>query len=136
MEDVLAIYERVCDNDYPVVCMDEKPFQLTDERYEPLPMSQTNRKLKYDCEYERKGIVNKLENGLVKSRTTPKPGIVRLFTRPFSNKFTCAQYDTHEFAENGVWIGQIHNEDGWLHISKIELTKTTCGDYNYLQYNL
>jgi len=55
MEDVLTVYERSYDSDYPVVCMDEKPFQLTDERYEPLPMSQTNRKLKYDCEYERKG---------------------------------------------------------------------------------
>ena len=24
--------------------------------------------------------------------------------------------DVHEFAANGVWIGQIHNRDGWLHI--------------------
>jgi len=55
MEDVLSVYERPYDVDYPVVCMDEKPFQLTDERYESIPMSQTNRKLKYDCEYERMG---------------------------------------------------------------------------------
>ena len=55
MEDVLAVYARRYDKDYPVVCMDEKPFQLLDERYEPIPMSKTNRKLKYDCEYERKG---------------------------------------------------------------------------------
>jgi len=55
MEDVLAVYARPYDADNPVVCMDEKPFQLLDERYEPLSMSKTNRKLKYDCEYERKG---------------------------------------------------------------------------------
>ena len=55
MEDVLSLYARSLDEDYPVVCMDEKPFQLLDERYEPIPMSETNHKLKYDCEYERKG---------------------------------------------------------------------------------
>ena len=41
--------------DYPVVCMDEKPFQLTDERHEPILMSKANSKLRYDCEYERMG---------------------------------------------------------------------------------
>ncbi len=35
--------------------MDEKPFQLLDERLEPIPMSETNHTEKYDCEYERKG---------------------------------------------------------------------------------
>jgi len=55
MEDVLAVYARNYDSDFPVVCMDEKPFQLLDERYKPIPMSKSNHKLKYDCEYERKG---------------------------------------------------------------------------------
>ena len=55
MEDVLSVYERPYDVDYPVVCMDEKPFQLLDERYAPIPMSKSNRIEKYDCEYERKG---------------------------------------------------------------------------------
>jgi len=55
MEGVLAVYARQYNKDYPVVCMDEKPFQLLDERYTPIPMSKTNHKLKYDCEYERKG---------------------------------------------------------------------------------
>ena len=55
MEDILAVYARGYDADYPVVCMDEKPFQLLDERYQPIPMSENNHKLKYDCEYERKG---------------------------------------------------------------------------------
>ena len=55
MEDVLAVYARNYNTQYPVVCMDEKPFQLLDERYAPIPMNKKNHKLKYDCEYEKKG---------------------------------------------------------------------------------
>jgi hypothetical protein len=55
MEDVLEVYSRSYDADYPVVCMDEKPFQLLDERYQPIAMGKDNHKLKYDCEYEKKG---------------------------------------------------------------------------------
>jgi len=55
MEDVLAVYAREYDADYPVACMDEKPFQLLGERYEPIAMSKDNHKKKYDCEYDRKG---------------------------------------------------------------------------------
>jgi len=55
MEDVLEVYARSYDVNFLVVCMDEKPFQMVDERYQPIPMSKTNHKLKYDCEYERKG---------------------------------------------------------------------------------
>ena len=31
MEDVLGVYSRPYDPEYPVVCMDEKPYQLLDE---------------------------------------------------------------------------------------------------------
>ena len=55
MEDVLAVYTRPYDADYPVVCMDEKPYQLLDESHAPIPMSESNHIEKYDCEYERKG---------------------------------------------------------------------------------
>jgi len=55
MEDVLEVYKRCYDEDYPVVCMDEKPFQLLGERYQPIPMNNKNRIAKYDCEYDRKG---------------------------------------------------------------------------------
>jgi len=55
MEDVLDIYAKDYDENCPVVCMDEKPMQLVDERYEPIPMSETNHKLKYDGSYERMG---------------------------------------------------------------------------------
>ena len=38
MEDVLDIYARPYDKNCPVICIDEKPYQLIDEAREPLPM--------------------------------------------------------------------------------------------------
>lgn len=55
MEDVLEVYSRPYDSDHPVVCMDEKPFQLLDEMVEPIPMKEDNHIEKYDSGYERKG---------------------------------------------------------------------------------
>lgn len=55
MEDVLEVYSREFDENKPVICMDEKPFQLLDEYLEPIKMSENNHSLKYDVEYERKG---------------------------------------------------------------------------------
>lgn len=55
MEDVLKVYSRPYDESRPVICMDEKPFQLLDDRIEQIPMSKDNYTGKYDCEYVRKG---------------------------------------------------------------------------------
>jgi hypothetical protein len=55
MEEVLSVYARPFDETMPVVCMDEKPFQLLDERVEPIKMSENCHKTKEDCQYERKG---------------------------------------------------------------------------------
>jgi len=55
MEDVLEVYQRPYNEDFPVVCMDEKPFQLLDERIEPIKMSENCHKVKEDCQYERRG---------------------------------------------------------------------------------
>ena len=38
MEDVLDMYELSYDPQHPVVCMDEKPYQLSGQSREPLPM--------------------------------------------------------------------------------------------------
>ena len=54
MEDVLDVYELPYNPDIPVVCMDEKPYQLLGEVREPLPMRPgSNRKV--DSEYVREG---------------------------------------------------------------------------------
>ena len=55
MEDVLSVYSRPYNEKYPVVCMDEKPYQLLDDEYPPIEMSETNHIRKVDCEYARKG---------------------------------------------------------------------------------
>ena len=54
MEDVLDVYERPYDPQYPVVCMDEKAYQLLGDAREPLPMRRGSNK-KVDSEYTREG---------------------------------------------------------------------------------
>lgn len=54
MEDVLDVYHRPYDEDCPVICMDEKPYQLLDECRQPIPMKPGEVK-RYDSEYIRNG---------------------------------------------------------------------------------
>jgi len=54
MEDVLDVYELPYDPARPVVCMDEKPYQLLGDAREPLPMRPGDTK-KIDSEYVRNG---------------------------------------------------------------------------------
>lgn len=54
MEDVLDVYHEPYDANCPVICMDEKPFQLLDEVREPIPMKPA-KPLREDSEYERNG---------------------------------------------------------------------------------
>jgi len=54
MEDILDVYELPYNESRPVVCMDEKPYQLLGEAREPLPMRPGDT-LKTDSEYVRNG---------------------------------------------------------------------------------
>ena len=54
MEDVLDVYHRPYDVNCPVICMDEKPYQLLNDAREPIPMQPGNPKL-IDSEYLRHG---------------------------------------------------------------------------------
>jgi hypothetical protein len=54
MEDVLAVYARPYDPQLPVVCMDEKPYQLLGQVRDPIP-AQPGQDLKEDSEYVRCG---------------------------------------------------------------------------------
>ena len=54
MEDILDIYETPYQPAVPVVCMDEKPYQLLGEVREPLPMRPGDTQ-KVDSEYIRNG---------------------------------------------------------------------------------
>lgn len=55
MEDVIEIYTRPLDEENPVVCFDESPFQLLREVREPMPAA-PGRARREDCEYERCGV--------------------------------------------------------------------------------
>ena len=54
MEDVLAVYARPYNPENPVVCMDEKPYQLLDDNRKPLPLKPGSVE-KVDYEYIRNG---------------------------------------------------------------------------------
>ena len=54
MEDVLTVYARPYDAKRPVVCMDEKPYQLLEDAYIPLAIRQGCAE-KVDYKYIRHG---------------------------------------------------------------------------------
>jgi len=54
MEDVLEVYSRPYDPARPVICMDEKPYQLLGEVREPIP-AEPGVVEKVDSEYSREG---------------------------------------------------------------------------------
>ena len=54
MEDVLEVYAMPYDEEIPLICMDEQPFQFLDETREPIPMRPGSAR-KEDYEYVRKG---------------------------------------------------------------------------------
>lgn len=57
MEDILDVYELPYDKKHPVVCMDEKPYQLLGGARELLPMIPRSDR-KTDSEYVRNGTVS------------------------------------------------------------------------------
>jgi hypothetical protein len=57
MEDVLDVYTRPHDRDYPVVCLDETSKQLIAETRVPIPVK-PGQPARHDYEYERNGTAN------------------------------------------------------------------------------
>jgi hypothetical protein len=57
MEDVLGVYKRPYDQEYPLVCMDETSKQLTLETRKPFSV-EPGKLARYDYEYERNGVCN------------------------------------------------------------------------------
>lgn len=57
MEDVLKVYERPYDADYPVVCCDEASKQLIADTYSPQAVA-SGHPAKVDHEYQRMGVRN------------------------------------------------------------------------------
>jgi len=57
MEDVLEVYSRPYNQEYPVVCMDESSAQLIGEVHDPIPAAPGHGAL-VDDEYVRKGVAS------------------------------------------------------------------------------
>jgi hypothetical protein len=57
MEDVLEVYQRPHDPEYPVVCVDETSKQLIAETRAPIP-TKPGHPARHDYEYERNGTTN------------------------------------------------------------------------------
>lgn len=57
MEDVLDLYAEPYDPHFPVVCFDERPYQLVGETRQPLPVA-PGQPQRYDYEYVRQGTCN------------------------------------------------------------------------------
>jgi hypothetical protein len=57
MEQVLDVYKRPYNEDFPVICMDESPKQLIKETRVPINMK-PGQDARVDFEYERCGVVN------------------------------------------------------------------------------
>jgi hypothetical protein len=57
MEDVLEVYQRPHDPEYPVVCLDETSKQLVAETRVPI-VATPGRPARYDYEYKRNGTAN------------------------------------------------------------------------------
>jgi hypothetical protein len=58
MEDVLEVYQRPHDPDYPLVCLDETSKQLITETRVPIP-AKPEHPARHDYEYERNGTANR-----------------------------------------------------------------------------
>jgi hypothetical protein len=57
MEDILEVYALPYDSEIPLICMDEKPYQLLGEELEALPMK-SGQIVKEDYKYVRCGVSN------------------------------------------------------------------------------
>jgi hypothetical protein len=57
MEEVIEVYQRPYDPDFPVICLDETSKQLVQETVLPIP-PQPGQPERFDYEYERNGTAN------------------------------------------------------------------------------
>lgn len=57
MEDVLEVYHRPYNPEFPQICMDEQPVQCIRETHTPLPL-ESGKPERFDYEYERNGTAN------------------------------------------------------------------------------
>ena len=85
MEDILEVYQRPYDARFPVVCYDERPYQLLQGLAEELPMK-PGRAAKVDYQYRRRGTCCLL------AAVEPRGGRRRLEVQPHRGKREYARF--------------------------------------------
>ena len=154
MEDVLSVYARIYDPMRPVVCMDEKPYQLLAHARDPIPAT-PGRDLREDSEYVRHGTcsifvwveplagwrhVEALQRrtrldwaGQVKAMLTvdyPDAEVVVLVMDNLNTHNIASLYEAFEPAEafalaQRLEIHHTPKHGSWLNIAEIELSALT-----------
>ena len=92
MEQVLDVYKRPYNKDFPVICMDESPKQMIKETRTPIEMK-PGHEAKEDFEYERCGVAN-----------------IFLASEPLKGKRYVKVTETKTKADWAVFIKQIADE--------------------------
>jgi hypothetical protein len=92
MEDILDVYARAYDPAYPVVCMDEKPYQLLDHTRDPIPATPGHDR-KEDSEYVRHGTCS------IFVWVEPLAGYRRVNARPQRTRIDWA-HEVHQLLNN------------------------------------
>ena len=154
MEDILSVYARIYDPRRPVVCMDEKPYQLLAHARDPIPAT-PGRDLREDSEYVRHGTcsifvwveplagwrrVEALQRrtrldwaGQVKQMLTvdyPDAEVVVLVMDNLNTHNIASLYEAFEPAEafalaQRLEIHHTPKHGSWLNIAEIELSALT-----------
>ena len=128
MEDVLSVYARISDPMRPVVCMDEKPYQLLAHARDPVP-AEPGRDLREDSEYVRHGTCS------IFVWVEPLAGWRRVEALERRTRIDWAgqvkQMLTVDYPEEAFALAQrleIHHtpkHGSWLNIAEIELSALT-----------
>jgi hypothetical protein len=125
MEDVLEVYHRPYDPGVPVVCMDEKPYQLLGHARDPIP-ARPGHDLKEDSEYVRHGTCS------IFVWAEPLAGRRRVDARPRRTRIDWAaevdQLLTVDYPHALASRLEIHHtpkHGSWLNIAEIELSRLT-----------
>jgi len=154
MEDILEVYALPYDPEIPMICMDEQPYQLLKEKYQPIAM-QPGQPTKQDYEYVREGTcsifmftepLNGWRHAHVSARRTkqdwarcikelldvyyPDAKKIRLVMDNLNTHDVSSLYETFppEIALNLAKRLEIHytpKHGSWLNIAEIELSVMT-----------
>jgi len=154
MEDILDLYQQPLDESCPVICMDEKPYQLLDETRTPIPM-ETGNPERRDGEYVRNGtcsififtepLAGWRHAAVCERRTridwanqirelleihypdTPKIRLVmdNLNTHSISSLYEAFQPETARGLAKRLEIHYTPKHGSWLNIAEIELSVMT-----------